>query len=179
MKELRARSALADCRWALAQYSSELSGPPLRVAWIGIVTLLRAVGHVLHKIDSQHNSDVDQIVKELWSHWTSTKPEPEIFWEFIESERNTVLKQYEFGFSRTVQVRRSEEGPVTTELRGDLLARSEPQQLRQRELRDLQSLIVAGPFRGRSESEVAAAAIEWWEQTLIEIERRAGMRKRS
>jgi hypothetical protein len=67
---------LEDCRWALAQHASELSGATLRVSWVGIVTLLRAVGHVLHKIDSHHSLDVDQIVKQLWSEWTSTKPEP-------------------------------------------------------------------------------------------------------
>lgn len=173
MKELRARSVLADCRWALAQYSSELSGPRLRVAWVGIVALLRAVGHVLKKIDSRDNPNVRQIVDQLWNEWAST--EPAIFCEFIENERNSVLKQYEFGFSRTFEVRRTEEGPVTIELRGDLLARAESNELAQGDLRDLQSIVLDGPFHGRPESGVAAEAIEWWELQLTQIERRAGL----
>jgi hypothetical protein len=177
VKELRARRVLDDCRWALTQYTPELSGPALRVAWVGIVTLLRAVGHVLQKIDSKYHSDVDQVRKQLWEKWASTKPEPAIFWEFIENARNGVLKQYEFGFSRTFEVRCTEEGPVKIGLRGDLLARSEPEQLGQRELHNLQSGIIdPGPFLGRPEREVAAQAIEWWEQTLTEIELRAGIR---
>jgi hypothetical protein len=174
MKELRARRVLTDCRWALTQYSPELSGAPLRVAWVGIVTLLRAVGHVVSKIDAEQNPNVDRIVKRLWSDWRSTKPDPAIFWEFIENERNSVLKQYEFGFWRTFQERRSEEGPVTIELRGVIPVQAEAQLL-PLNLPDLKSLIVDGPFRGRSEREVAAEAIEWWNQTLAEIEQLAGL----
>jgi hypothetical protein len=177
MKTLRARSVLADCRWALAQYSSELSGPRLRVAWVGIVTLLRAVGHVLKKVDARDDPKIRQIVDQLWNEWASTKPA--IFSEFIENERNSVLKQYEFGFSRTFEARRTEEGPVTIDLRGDLLARAESNELPQVALRGLQSIILDGPFHGRPESGVAAEAIEWWELQLTQIERRAGLRETS
>lgn len=172
MKELRARSVLADCRWALDQYSSELSGPRLRVAWVGIVTLLRAVAHVLEKIDSKHSSDLDRVRKQQWEEWKSTKPEPRILWEFIEHERNAVLKQYEFGFLRTFQEQRSKEGAVELEVRGDMVARQEAGPL-PASLPDLKSLITDGHFAGRPEKEVAAEAIRFWEQALDEIERRA------
>lgn len=171
ISELRARRVLADCRWALSRYSPELCGEALRVGWVSVMTLLRAVGHVLCKVDARQHPAIGRAVNDLWKNWTATKPKPTIFWGFIQSERNTVLKQYEFGFSRTFQEWRSEQAPLTLELRGEMLALSGERALQQH-LPDLRSLIVDGPFRGRSESEVAEEAIEWWEQTLTEIERR-------
>jgi hypothetical protein len=167
--QFRARRVLADCRWALSLYSRDLSGEPLRVAWVSILTLLRAVGHVLDKVDAQHDQDVRRTVDHFWQSLKSTKPEPKIYWEFIESERNTILKQYAFGFSRTFQVSISQQASVIVELRGDML---EAEQQPKQNLPDVRSLIVDGPFKGRSEKEVAEEAVEWWEEVLTEIERR-------
>lgn len=99
--KLLARKVLNDCRWAIAGYSETLSGEPLRVSWVSITTLLRAVGHVLCKVDAARDRTVAEIAAKEWDRLRASKPKPEIFWEFIESERNSVLKQYEFGFSRT------------------------------------------------------------------------------
>ncbi len=35
-------------------------------------------------------------IDEAWSDLNRTKPSPEIFWEFIEGERNNILKAYQF-----------------------------------------------------------------------------------
>jgi hypothetical protein len=86
--QLRARRVLADCQWALSQYSPELSGERLRVAWVSIVTLLRAVGHVLEKVDGRDDPDIGTIVERCWNDWKATKPA--IFWEFIDSELEAI-----------------------------------------------------------------------------------------
>jgi hypothetical protein len=68
---------------------------------VSIVALLRAVGHVLDKVDARADADVAYVV-EQWNALKMTKPKPEMLWEFIESERNSVVKQHEFGFARTI-----------------------------------------------------------------------------
>ncbi|PZA09650.1 hypothetical protein DNX69_23080 [Rhodopseudomonas palustris] len=59
--------------------------------------MLRTIGHVLAKIDAKA-SDVNQvIIQEYWDAWKQNKHENWIFWEFIEDERNNILKAYKFG----------------------------------------------------------------------------------
>jgi hypothetical protein len=119
---LRGRRVLSDCQWALSRYSETLSGEPLRVAWVSIVTLLRAVGHVLYKVDAKADADVAYVIEQKWNALKRTRPKPEILWEFIESERNSIVKQYEFGFARTIVVTQPPEGQGGAVIKVDLLS---------------------------------------------------------
>ncbi len=74
---LVARLVLEDCRWAISNHTETLSGEALRVSWVSIVTLLRAVGHVLEKVDAVRDSDVAEVVREEWK-----KPRPENLFRF-------------------------------------------------------------------------------------------------
>jgi hypothetical protein len=187
---LRARLVLSDCQWTLQQFSETVSGEPLRVSWVAVVTLLRAVGHVLHEVDAEADADVRHVVEQKHSSCVRTRPLPEIYWQFICRERSNILKQYRFGFARTI-----EQAPDTTlylgtgqtiryqitptsstpDGRTDGLAFNydalsvtggplPPQQ------RPITSLIADGPFKGRSEKDVAEEAIRWWTDYLDEVE---------
>src|SRR5829696_1242262 len=59
---------------------------------VAIVTLLRAVGHVLEKVDA------DTPARKAWllSAWNTWKTEP-IFANFIELNRNQLLKEFRGG----------------------------------------------------------------------------------
>lgn len=65
--------------------------------WIAGIALLRTVGHVLAKSDAltsaEHKVEIDQ----LWAEWKSAPKVNDIFWDFIEEERNNILKTYVFG----------------------------------------------------------------------------------
>ena len=187
---LRARLVLSDCQWALQQFSGTVSGEPLRISWVAIVTLLRAVGHVLDKVDAKADADVRHAVNEKHRGLKKTKPRPEIYWSFIEDERNNILKQYKFGFERTIepapdttlnlgagQTIRFQIAPTSSTAGGradglafkyDALSVTggplPPQQ------RPITSLIAEGPFKGLSEKDVAEEAIQWWMDCLDEIE---------
>src|ERR1700680_5257275 len=93
---LRARLVLSDCQWALRQFSGTVSSEPLRTSWVAVVTLLRAVGHVLYEVDAKADADVGYAVTEKHSSCVRSKPLPEIYWQFICCERNNILKQYRF-----------------------------------------------------------------------------------
>lgn len=187
---LRARLVLSDCQWACQHLSGALSGEPLRITWVAVVTLLRAVGHVLDQVDAEADADVRLVVTEKHRSCVRTRPLPEIYWQFICCERNNILKQYRFGFARTIepapdttlhlgtgQTIRFQVAPTSSTAggRADGLAFNydalsvtggplPPQQ------RPIKSLIADGPFKGRSEKDVAEEAIRWWMDYLDEVE---------
>jgi hypothetical protein len=68
-----------------------------RLSWVAGVALLRTIGHVLAKADilasPRHQDEIDR----LWDAWKSDRKKAMIFWDFIEKERNNLLKTYTFG----------------------------------------------------------------------------------
>jgi hypothetical protein len=126
---LRARLVLSDCQWALRQFSETVSGEPLGISWVAVVTLLRAVGNVL-QADAKADADVGYAVKEKRKSHT-----------------------YKFDALSVTS------GPLP------------PQEM------PLKSLVAEGPFKGRSEKDVAEEAIRWWMDYLDEVESLALRRK--
>ena len=68
-----------------------------RLYWVAGIALLRTIGHVLAKTDAmtspRHSAEIDR----LWEGWKSDRAPSSIFWDFIEKERNNLLKTYTFG----------------------------------------------------------------------------------
>jgi hypothetical protein len=91
---LSARTVLEDSRQAAALFTPGLQGSQWRIAYMANVALLRAVYHVLKSRDAA----VDPAFRSKFDTWNSnllvSKPAPEIYWEFIVSERNLLLKEY-------------------------------------------------------------------------------------
>jgi hypothetical protein len=68
-----------------------------RLYWVAGITLLRTIGHVLAKSDSTTSEKHKTEIESLWDIWKTDRDENCIFWEFIEKERNNLLKTYTFG----------------------------------------------------------------------------------
>src|SRR5438046_2816210 len=89
----KARRVLEDCQLALCLLEEEKDLARWRIHWAAAAALIRAVGHVLDKVDG-----TDPVIKEVangfYRRWKSQEPEHEIFREFIERERNNLLKEY-------------------------------------------------------------------------------------
>jgi hypothetical protein len=90
-----ARQVLADCEIALQTLEDEQDLAHWRVHLAGALALIRAVGHVLHKVDGA-DSNVRQQVDIAYQRWKSQEDKNAIFWEFIDAERNNILKDYRF-----------------------------------------------------------------------------------
>jgi len=178
-----ARNVLDDCRWALNQHTPDLQGEAFRVSWVALVALLRAVGHVLRKVDAER-SDA-HLKAAIHRHWTKLNArkaarEPAIYWDFIEQERNMVLKQYTLGAKRIAHLLPS--GPIDPdkgriaihiELSG---GKSKPGRTGRIEFSspvEVRSEITGGPFKGQNERAVVERAIEWWQTSLDEIDNAA------
>lgn len=65
--------------------------------WVAGVAILRIIGHVLAKVDSSSSAVHGAEINRLWDEWKADRAEHTIFWNFIEKERNNILKSYEFG----------------------------------------------------------------------------------
>lgn len=147
-----------DCRRALHLVEDARNEEDFRVNWVALIALLRAVGHVLQKVDAASSSALRKAVDERWDEWRRNRDEHRIFWEFIEAERNSLLKMYEFG----VQV-----GDVQILVQADRGA--EVFTLDE----GLFNPLLNGPFAGEDGRDIARDAISWWEDQLSIIRSRA------
>lgn len=154
--QLRARQVFNDAKLAHRLLESVLDPPRFRVYWAATCALLRTIGHVLKKVDHQLSEDHARAIDDAWQRWQAQREANAIFWEFIDAERNLVLKEYEiradFGPHKIVV---PEDGPAE----------------------DLHELgpeyyiaVSSGYFEGEDCRELARDALRWWDEELREIE---------
>ena len=132
-----------------------------RRRWVALVALLRAVGHVLEKVDGPVGCQARR--QAIASGYQALK-RTEIFNDFIESQRNSVLKEYEFPREEPGEVAQvySDAAP---DLNGRILAGSKLK-IRIGET----DLLADGPFRGQERAAVARRAIDALHRYLADVE---------
>ena len=94
---LAARRALRDAYRAKNEFSAALSSKNLatiRLRWITAITILRAVGHTLLITDASRSPALRSEIDSAWKRWKSDSFQHLNFHEFIEKERNTILKEH-------------------------------------------------------------------------------------
>lgn len=100
---LKAWSPLWDCVSILFQFqNSDVADgdeelPEWRIYWVAGLALLRTVGHVLAKVDAKTSPNHADAISALWKGLQEDRGGAAIFWDFIERERNNLLKTYAFG----------------------------------------------------------------------------------
>jgi len=67
----------------------------LRLHFVLCVTLLRSVGHVLDKVVSTESLEQKTAIKKWWDNLKAHRDDNAIFFDFIEKERNLIVKEYE------------------------------------------------------------------------------------
>jgi hypothetical protein len=160
-----ARLALEDCREALRELRGGPKGLVWRVRWAAAVALLRSVGHVLDNVDSKRSAAFSKVIKGKFADLKKTKPEPLIFWEFIERERNNLLKEYRTAARQNVTIR-----PGVARLFLGAGSPS-PREPADEGLPPLYEHVMAeGSFNGQDPRDLVARAIEWWKKYLDEID---------
>ena len=90
-----ARKVLLDCQSALEMLEDEENEQRWRVLWAGAIALLRAVGHVLRNVDGEDPA-LRPLIDSAYNRWKADRSGNEVFWKFIEKERNNILKEYRF-----------------------------------------------------------------------------------
>lgn len=100
---LKAWAPLWDCISILFQFQNsdvadgEEELPEWRIYWVAGLALLRTVGHVLAKVDAKTSPNHASAISALWKNLQADRRAAAIFWDFIERERNNLLKTYSFG----------------------------------------------------------------------------------
>jgi hypothetical protein len=108
------------------------------------------------------------VIEDAWKKLSDRKPEPAIFWQFIQDERNNVLKEYRLAAGVQVTIR-----PGTTHV--NLQTR---EQWAEPALPTLYEYAMkSGPYAGRDQRDVLQQAIGWWETYLEAIEREYAARQ--
>ena len=148
--ELRARLVLEDLRAAAGELPERPEEPQdettIRCRVVAIMALARAVGHVLRYDDRKSSQAVRAAIDKKWQETQNEKPP---IWSFISGYRAAIIKRYEHpdGDFEIIM------GTEFSVLEVDLPA-------------------FGGPitFNG-----LVQMAINFWEDYLAEIERRAGI----
>lgn len=160
-----ARQVLEDCRLALDMLEEEKDLSRWKVLWAGAVALVRAVGHVLDKVDGA-NPLIKKISSEAFRKWNSNDIEHLIFREFIEKERNNILKEYKFNHHPLDEVdlvlTSTLIDPETGDkkLVGDIFPIAD----------NIYRPLLSGFREGDDARDVLSDAINWWDTQLKNIE---------
>ena len=70
----------------------------------GTIALLRAVGHALVNDDAKKDDRLEKAQRAWWDKLRATKPNPSIFWDFIERDRNLLLHEAELTVGHSAEV---------------------------------------------------------------------------
>ena len=161
----KAREVLADCKIALELLEGEEDLGRWRVHWAGAMALVRAVGHVLTKEDGK-NPARRPFIDAAYSRWKVDRSSNRIFWDFINEERNNILKQYQFNIHP-----KKETNVVVVPPAGHFGA-GEASQVQQAFSigENLYRPILDGYGEGDDARDVYREALEWWHKELTAIE---------
>ena len=159
---MAARRVLADCEAALAMLEDERDSRRWRVLWVGALALLRAVGHVLWKVDGR-TPHAREAIKAAYERWKAKQSEHRVFREFIKKERDYILKEYRLNVLDSAEtgvavvIGDSDAGYITDET---------PFVLDENLFRP----VTAGFGAGEDARDVYREAIRWWEAELSRLE---------
>ena len=130
--------------------------------WAGTISLLRAVGHALVNEDAESDARVKKAQGAWWDRLKATKPDPSIFWEFIERDRNLLLKGAELTVEPSATVFISGGATPVHAPRPP----PPPPPIYNYKMK-------SGRFAGQDPRDLVRDAIEWWEKQLDDIEQAA------
>lgn len=100
LQTLKAWEPFRDCVTILFEFQNsdvDEERSEWRLYWVAGVALLRTIGHVLVKSDATKSPRHSAEVERLWERWKADRAKSSIFWDFIERERNNLLKTYSSG----------------------------------------------------------------------------------
>lgn len=164
----KAREVLDDCRVALSLLEEESDPQRWRIHWAAAVALIRAVGHVLDKVDGE-NPFIRQAAGAAFKQWKGPDPKHEIFREFIERERNNLLKEYRSDVHPLPEIGLAVEITAQSVGGGPPMRFAHVGEIGENIYRPL----LDGPWEGDDARDVLSEAIAWWDSELKTIEQEA------
>jgi hypothetical protein len=149
----QARWVLSDAREAVEDLVDGIQGSQWRRRWTAVVVLLRTTMYVLKDVDAKGDSRLDRVVTEMWNELKATEPDPPIFWDFIDRDRQLIAHFYEHRAGQSVN--------VFGKIVGNIPYSETSYQMNE------------GTFAGQDPRNVARQALDWLQWYLDETDRRA------
>jgi len=161
----RARKVLANCEYALADFLASAGTPYVQSRWVSVITQLRTVLDALTKVDGPAATpEVRQRIAAARKKLFESKPEPRIFHEFIEDERNDTVHEYDLCAMANPKIH----GAWT--LQGEPIYASH----RPGVVTTAAFSMSDGPYKGRDPRQLAREAIAFWRSYLDAIDSGSG-----
>jgi hypothetical protein len=161
---LRARQVFNDADRARSLLTEADDEQKRRIFWLASIVLARASLHALVKVDATADVSLRTRINEQWNILNSSKPKPDIFWGFLELERNLVLKQFEFAPDLENGFLMLEDGS------GALLLENGARIA----LEGFFSIKSDGPFKGKDGRKVLDEALAWVDEYISRFEKSTG-----
>jgi len=162
---MKAREVLRDCEYTRKRLQDAIEKNNLndaKVFWFSSLAMLRSIGHVLHNVDAKEQGGYfGDILEENFKRW---KKDP-VFANFIEKERNNILKEYASSLSEQKNL---EEFCLVTESGERLVTESEDAIVGTTTVTTL--IKGDGMYSGISPVDALDKALRWWEKNLSEFE---------
>lgn len=162
MHTFHARRVLSDVEVVRGKLEDEAGCIEWRLHWVTAIVLIRAVGHVLSKVDGKAVPVVGALASELHRRWKAGCGSDAIFCGFIEQERNSILKEYEFGVS---------EGPIPVTTTTQNLVTGELFEQHALIEENIYRPMWSGPYEGEDGRTLLDEAIKWWRVQLDWIDK--------
>ncbi len=157
--------ACSDCKYAIHKLRDEqISFLTWKIEWAGICSILKASLHLMRYKDAK--SCMPEVLRKhliaIWNELGNNKDKYPIVWQFIDKERNNILKEYDFSAYSAII---SEDGTL----------RTSPSLLNLMADADKQILIIRGGYYdGQKAIEVALEAVDFMENILLNAIRGSG-----
>lgn len=165
--KLIAETVIEDCRLATIQLdkAEKEENSHIIINWLTCLTLLRAVGHVLNKVDTPNFPTYKSIFE---STYLDHKNDP-IFTDFINKERNQILKEYTAYLENEVSIHNESVRIITED--GDLITTENEHNIIAEQTESIKRYFIKsdGFGKGLLLHQVVSKAISWWETYIAEI----------
>jgi hypothetical protein len=162
---MKAREVYNDCLYAKQCIKRAIDQGKLEDAklfWFAAITMLRTIAHVLDKVDRKaRGAHFSNEIDRRWQLWK----ELPIFRDFIELERNNIVKEYE---SSLADKEILEDGSLLTEDGGELLTEDGNLILITTTITTL--VKSRGKFPGSAPDVALSRALAWWDKELADLE---------
>lgn len=175
-KVLKAEYVLDDAMSAIWKWSHGPieKGVESRIIYAAAISLLRAVGHVSHKVDCKEHPEFSVVVKHRFTRWKMGDGRGRISPHFIETERNLLLKEYAPNWNPSNQV---ELNFMPHVFDGAHQPSQDSKKLQGKLSKNLEGKTIStilmpdGIFAGYSFDELLVKAATWWGNELREIKK--------
>lgn len=147
------KSVLQDVEQCLEWLEEESDEFKFRMGLIAAVALIRSVGHVLQKVDGNRDPILMRIITRRFDDLKNDRANARVFWEFIEAERNLILKEYDLRFDFA---------PIVTTADADHAWRIGS---------NIYCPMADGVYAGEDVRDVLREAVAWWKEELAGIEK--------